>query len=160
MTKPRFQSPTDADLAHRYLHHPPKGDQAERYELIRAKILEAAKCIRDLTPCSPEQSLMFNALDQAMFLANASIARHEGLPPIPLVPNVNMQLLEHCGEPINLFVAIDEFGNYGIGDTEENAEDDYITCFGNGKSLYVIHSALNPRVPSVQLVDTRLRKLE
>lgn len=76
-SKPRFQKPTDEQLENRYSYHAPKGDQAERYAKIRAAILETAKLIRDLTPCSPEQSTAFTALDSAMFNANAAIARNE-----------------------------------------------------------------------------------
>ena len=72
-----FAKPNDLQLENRYRHHPPKGDQAERYARVREAVLEVAKLIRDLTPCSPEQSLAFNALDQAMMFANAAIARHE-----------------------------------------------------------------------------------
>lgn len=71
------QKPTDEQLSHRYCYHAPKGDQVERYAAIRGKILETAKLIRDLTPCCPEQTRAFNALDEAMFLANAAIARGE-----------------------------------------------------------------------------------
>ena len=74
---PPFEKPTDAQLEHRYLHHPPKGDQAERYAAIRAKICETAKVVRDLTPCCPEQSIALNKLDEAMMIANAAIARNE-----------------------------------------------------------------------------------
>ncbi len=72
-----FAAPTDEQLENRFSHHAPKGNQAERYAAIRAKILETAKFIRDNTPLSAEQSRAFNALDDAMFLANASIARNE-----------------------------------------------------------------------------------
>lgn len=61
---------TDEQLAHRYKHHAPFGDQAER-------ILTAALTCRDLTPVSPEQTRALNALDEAMFLFNAAIARAE-----------------------------------------------------------------------------------
>lgn len=71
------QKPTDEQLENRYSYHPPKGDQVGRYAAIRAKILETAKFVRDNTPCCPEQSRAFNALDDAMFLANAAIARSE-----------------------------------------------------------------------------------
>jgi hypothetical protein len=65
----------DAYLENRYTYHKPVGDQQDRYAAIRAKILETAKLIRDTTPQSPEQTRAFNALDEAMFLANAAIAR-------------------------------------------------------------------------------------
>lgn len=72
-----FQKPTDEQLAHRFTHHPPVGNQAERYAAIRAKVLETAKFIVAETPCCREQTRALNALDEAMFLANAAIARHE-----------------------------------------------------------------------------------
>lgn len=72
-----FAKPTDEQLENRYTYHAPKGDQVERYAEIRGHILELAKFCRDRTPCSPEQSLAFNALDQAMFYFNAAIARNE-----------------------------------------------------------------------------------
>lgn len=70
------QKPTPKELEHRYRHHPPQGDQAERYEQVREAILKAAKQCVKLTPCSPEQSRALNALDEAMMLFNAAIARH------------------------------------------------------------------------------------
>lgn len=72
-----FNPPTDEQLDNRFTHHAPKGDQADRYSAVRASILETAKACRDLTPVSPEQTRAFNALDEAMFLFNAAIARHE-----------------------------------------------------------------------------------
>ncbi len=56
-------------------YHSPKGDQAERYAGVRAAIKAAAITCVQLTPCSPEQTRALNALDDAMFLFNASIAR-------------------------------------------------------------------------------------
>ena len=72
-----FGKPSRADLNHRFSHHIPFGDQGSRYGEIRSKIEELAAFIVEKTPCSREQSLCLNALDQAMFLANASIARNE-----------------------------------------------------------------------------------
>ena len=72
-----FEKPTFEQLSKRYTYHPPKGDQAGRYEIIRATILGAAKIIVEQTPCSPEQTRALNALDEAMMLANAAIARNE-----------------------------------------------------------------------------------
>ncbi len=72
-----FVKPTEDELIHRFVHHPPKGDQANRYALVRGVILDAAtKCV-ELTPCSPEQTRALNALDEAMMLFNAAIARTE-----------------------------------------------------------------------------------
>ena len=72
-----FEKPTFDQLSKRYTYHPPKGDQAGRYEIVRAAILGAAKISVEQTPCSAEQTRALNALDEAMFLFNAAIARNE-----------------------------------------------------------------------------------
>ena len=74
--RPKFTKPTVEQLGHRFKHHPPQGDQAERYTKVRSLIFAlAAECVQ-LTPCSPEQSLALNSLDMAMFQFNAASARH------------------------------------------------------------------------------------
>jgi hypothetical protein len=72
-----FGKPTIEQLSHRFDYHAPKGDQAERYGKIRWLIGEVAVACVDMTPCSPEQTRALNALDEAMFLFNAAIARNE-----------------------------------------------------------------------------------
>lgn len=76
---PRRMGPrtSPADLEHRFKHHPPQGDQATRYAAVRDAILQAADRCVSLTPVSREQTLALNALDHAMFLFNAAIARNE-----------------------------------------------------------------------------------
>ena len=49
----------------------------DRYANVRHAIKQAAIACVGLTPCSPEQTRALNALDEAMFLFNAAIARHE-----------------------------------------------------------------------------------
>lgn len=66
-----------ARLENDFTYHPPFGDQVERYAEIRAKLLEVALFIEDKTPVSREQSLAITSLEQAMFWANAAIARTE-----------------------------------------------------------------------------------
>lgn len=72
-----FAKPTAEQLADRFDYHSPKGDQGERYSRVRHAIKLAAIACVDLTPCSPEQARALNALDDAMFLFNAAIARNE-----------------------------------------------------------------------------------
>ena len=73
----RFEKPTIGQLEHRFKHHAPKNDQADRYANVRHAICQAAISCVALTPCSPEQTRALNALDEAMFLFNAAIARNE-----------------------------------------------------------------------------------
>lgn len=74
---PAFAKPTEEQLAHRFEHHAPKGDQVTRYTLVRAAIYEASVTCVAVTPCSPEQTRALDALDEAMMLFNAAIARNE-----------------------------------------------------------------------------------
>ena len=72
-----MEKPTPEELAKRFNHHPPKYDQAERYARVRKAIRETAEECVELTPMSREQTRALNALDEAMFLFNAAIARNE-----------------------------------------------------------------------------------
>jgi hypothetical protein len=67
----------DGDLANRFTHHPPKGDQAARYDLIRGAAHQFATLINQETPVSREQSLAFTHLEDTVMWANAAIARNE-----------------------------------------------------------------------------------
>lgn len=66
-----------AELETRFTYHPPKGDQAERYELIRSWAHELAKTIERKVPDSREKSLAITHVEQAVMWANAGIARRE-----------------------------------------------------------------------------------
>lgn len=65
------------ELAVRFTHHPPKGDQVERYGVLRAEAHDFATRIVELTPESREQSLALTKLEEAVMFANAAIARRE-----------------------------------------------------------------------------------
>ena len=60
-----------------FKHHPSFGNQTFRYQLIRDTAKELAQLILRETPVSREQSLAFTNLEQAVFWANAAIARNE-----------------------------------------------------------------------------------
>ena len=72
-----YERPSTAQLENRFKYHAPFGDQAGRYEQIRTKILNTAIFCVAQTPVCPEQTRALNALDEAMFLFNAAIARNE-----------------------------------------------------------------------------------
>jgi len=55
-----------ADLANRFTHHPPKGDQAVRYQQVRAAARELALLVDDLAPDSREKSLAVTHLEDAV----------------------------------------------------------------------------------------------
>lgn len=65
------------EIKSRFTYHPPKGDQADRYELIRANARGLANLICEVTPTSREKALALTKLDEAVMWANAVIARNE-----------------------------------------------------------------------------------
>lgn len=65
------------DLDNRFVHHPPKGDQAVRYGHIRQEARELAAFIDVSCPDSREKSLAITHLEEAIMWANAAIARNE-----------------------------------------------------------------------------------
>ena len=69
--------PTLEDLEKRFTYHTPMGDQSALYEAIRASFLHLAQYVVDRTPLSRERSLFLTSLEEAMFWANASIARYD-----------------------------------------------------------------------------------
>ena len=67
--------PTTEELVNRFNHHIPKEGEPERYNAGRTLLLDVAVEIGNLTPASREQSVALTKLEEAMFWANASIAR-------------------------------------------------------------------------------------
>lgn len=78
-----FLSPNPApvviDLDQRFDHHPPSSDTvAQTHEDVRSVCKQAAAFIAQKVPYGREHSLALTALEEAMFWANAGIARHQG----------------------------------------------------------------------------------
>lgn len=65
------------EVGNRFMYHPPTPDKSERYELIRRSALELAGLLTSECPESRELSLAITKLEEAVFWANASIARNE-----------------------------------------------------------------------------------
>lgn len=65
------------DLQNRFVHHAPKEGQTDRYAEIREILRLNAEYITERTPKCREQSLALTKLEEAMFWANAAIARNE-----------------------------------------------------------------------------------
>ena len=65
------------ELENRFTYYPPKNDQAERYEKIRAGALGFAIFLNSMCPDSREKNIVMTKLDELMMFANASIARNE-----------------------------------------------------------------------------------
>jgi hypothetical protein len=65
------------DLEKWFTYHPPKGDQAKRYEQIRTAALEFATLVVGLTPSSADQTVAVRHIRDAVMCANAAIACEE-----------------------------------------------------------------------------------
>jgi hypothetical protein len=66
-----------ADIEKRFTYHRPGGDQPERYQALRGYARELALTMCRLVPESRERSLAVGKLEEAIFWANAGIARRE-----------------------------------------------------------------------------------
>ncbi len=60
-----------------FTYHSPKGDQQARYQDLRDTARSLAELILATVPKSRERSLALTQLEQAIFWANAGIARNE-----------------------------------------------------------------------------------
>lgn len=60
-----------------FTYHKPFGDQASRYESIRAIAKEFAVHLLDVCPDSPERTVAIQRLQESVMWANASIAVNE-----------------------------------------------------------------------------------
>lgn len=63
------------ELDNRFSYHAPKEGQPEQYAALRSAAKDLAAMIVDSVPASREQSLALTNLEQAIFWANAGIAR-------------------------------------------------------------------------------------
>jgi len=68
---------TEQDIESRFTYHAPKGNQPERYGLIRDFGKQFARDINVLCPDSREKTIALTKLDEVIMWANASIARNE-----------------------------------------------------------------------------------
>jgi hypothetical protein len=67
------------ELTHRFQYHPPLTEEAKTaHESVRALFREAAEKAVELVPPGHELALVHTKIEEAMFWANAGIARHKG----------------------------------------------------------------------------------
>lgn len=63
------------EIERRFTYHQPRGNQAEIYQELRERAKSLALFIIEVVPTSREQSLALTHLEEAIFYANAGIAR-------------------------------------------------------------------------------------
>ena len=64
------------DLANRFTYHAPKDGQPETYQIIRNIAHSYATHLNEVCPDGREKALAMTHLEEVVFWANASIARH------------------------------------------------------------------------------------
>jgi hypothetical protein len=70
----------DDDLVNLFTYHAPFGNQTSRYGELRHGALQFARLVLECCPRSPERTLAIREIQQAVMMANASIALNE-VPP-------------------------------------------------------------------------------
>ena len=63
------------EIETRFTYHAPKEGQAEKYQAIRDDAKKLAALVVLITPESREQALALTKIEEAVFWANAAIAR-------------------------------------------------------------------------------------
>lgn len=63
------------ELQDRFLYHPPDAAKRDRHESCRRSFIALAHDLNDWVPEGQEKALAITNLEQAMFWANAAIAR-------------------------------------------------------------------------------------
>ena len=77
---------SDHEIAIRHTYHRPHSNQQEKYEAIRAYARGFAHMVNDLCPGGREASVAQTKIEEAVFWANAAIARREPDPETPFLP--------------------------------------------------------------------------
>lgn len=68
---------SDEELGNRFIYHPPKDPSRQKsHERVRSYLLQMATEFNDTLPEGREKSLVITKLEEAMFWANAALARH------------------------------------------------------------------------------------
>lgn len=68
--------PPPEDLMHRFRHHPPRSQRRVRdHEAVRQRLGEMAEWLHGLLPPGRENALVLTKVEEAMFWANAALAR-------------------------------------------------------------------------------------
>lgn len=70
----------EGTLEHVFSYHKPHGDQPERYERVRSAARTFAAALMTHCPPSEERTLALRKVQEAVMMANASIALNEAPP--------------------------------------------------------------------------------
>jgi len=71
---------TNDDIRERFMHHPPSTERiVAAHEMIRAEFLDIALKAQEFLPECREKALVLTKLEEAMFWANAAVARTQSV---------------------------------------------------------------------------------
>lgn len=65
-----------ADIENRFNYHAPDDEKRQRHEVVREELKTVALIVNDLCPEGREKSTAITKLEEAMYWANAAIARN------------------------------------------------------------------------------------
>ena len=65
------------DLRNRFKYHKPDDVKIETHQNLREEFLDLSIFVHEICPPSRERSLAITKLEEALFWANASVARYE-----------------------------------------------------------------------------------
>lgn len=63
------------ELHARFVYYPPDDEKRVKHESVRGRITEVAHSLNALIPDGREKSIVMTKLEEAMFWANAALAR-------------------------------------------------------------------------------------
>lgn len=78
---------SEEDLRNRFNYHPPR-DQSDVavHEDVRNELHGVAQTMNSLLPDGREKSVVMTKIEEAMFWANAALARARGVDPVARIP--------------------------------------------------------------------------
>lgn len=78
--KEQIEKSKNADFDNRFSHHPPTPEAIIKHAAIREQARAFAQLMEDVLPASREKSVVLTKIEEAMFWANAAIARNISAP--------------------------------------------------------------------------------
>lgn len=127
-------------------------DLASVYSLVCVNVRGGRVVPRSLTVLHPFMNADDNTSGATTTVAESVSA--ENAPRYCCDPQIETLTLHLAVPPppttdLNIHLVVDEHGDFGLGDTSENARDNYNDCFGEGKCTNEVRIELSVPLPQV-----------